>query len=460
MTSLCRLVAVGARTEMEETPFYEEDSWYDDDWDWEQSTEPEVTYREAITQLQNLIKDRADIRIDWDQRGRGPKGDARIVFAAGAVEHRVRFRFVGQLENFIRIISSTTLLEDHHGLWYPDEQMIAARLIGDYDQLHTVALRTLDPRLKDRIFVPDSPLGQEVSWALEQSGVFKADEPVTSLGSPPRTIRIRYASQDLRFLYGPHNRDVSSVAIELIGFAAADATEAEQVLLEYGTSYLFELARGTRISLRLWRSDYRLGSRRPPAVSGKVRFPQLRYDADPVELYAAGNSADRDPIERYLKYYQVLEFYMNKAAESIAAKQGAPVNKATSPLLRPPPDNLLRREQNKLDSVIYLALTPTQVMSLLGDKELFDTLSNPQIIQDVQPITADASRQPVKGDDYRLEISTRIYEIRNKIVHMKEGGSLHPLTPYSREARDLAADIRLVRFLAEHTMRYWARPFP
>jgi hypothetical protein len=121
---------------MEETPLYDEDPWYDDEWDWEQSTEPEVTYREAITQLQNLIKDRADIRIDWDQRGRGPKGDARIVFAAGIVEHRVRFRFVGQLENFIRIISSATLLEDRHGLWYPSEQMITARLIGDYDQLH------------------------------------------------------------------------------------------------------------------------------------------------------------------------------------------------------------------------------------------------------------------------------------------------------------------------------------
>ena len=46
---------------------------------------------------------------------------------------------------------------------------------------------------------------------------------------------------------------------------------------------------------------------------------------------------------------------------------------------------------------------------------------------------------------------------------MKEGGgrnSQRLLAPYSREARDLAADLRLTRFLAEHAMEYWATPLP
>jgi hypothetical protein len=80
-----------------------------------------------------------------------------------------------------------------------------------------------------------------------------------------------------------------------------DAAQAEKVLLEYGTSYLFNLGKATGVSLRLWRSEYRLGSRRRQAHSGKVRFPQHGYDAHPGELYAAGNSASRDPVERYLK---------------------------------------------------------------------------------------------------------------------------------------------------------------
>jgi hypothetical protein len=46
---------------------------------------------------------------------------------------------------------------------------------------------------------------------------------------------------------------------------------------------------------------------------------------------------------------------------------------------------------------------------------------------------------------------------------MKEGGgrsSQRLLAPYRREARDLAADLRLVRFLAEHIMEYWANTLP
>lgn len=113
--------------------------------------------------------------------------------------------------------------------------------------------------------------------------------------------------------------------------------------------------------------------------------------------------------------------------------------------------------------MISLAVTQAQTMNLLGDKELFAALSRPQVIQDVQALSAGASGQPVPGHDYRLEVSTRVYGIRNRIVHMKEGGgrnSQRLLAPYSREARDLAADLRLTRFLAEHAMEYWATPLP
>jgi hypothetical protein len=44
---------------------------------------------------------------------------------------------------------------------------------------------------------------------------------------------------------------------------------------------------------------------------------------------------------------------------------------------------------------------------------------------------------------------------------MKEGGGREGkalLAPYSREARDLTADLRLVRFLAEHAMERWSEP--
>ena len=151
---------------------------------------------------------------------------------------------------------------------------------------------------------------------------------------------------------------------------------------------------------------------------------------------------------------------MIKAADAVAASQGVTVDRAISPL-RPPPNNRLGVEQNKLDAVIDLALTQAQLMNLLSDRELFAPVSDSQVVQDVQALTADPSGQPDNGRDYRLEVSTRVYGIRNRIVHMKEGGGRNSqklLAPYSREARDLAADLRLARFLAEYTLEYWAIP--
>jgi hypothetical protein len=152
---------------------------------------------------------------------------------------------------------------------------------------------------------------------------------------------------------------------------------------------------------------------------------------------------------------------MTKAADSVAASQGVTVDRATSPLYRLPLTNRLGSEQNKLDAVISLAVTSAQIMHLLNDKELFAALSDPQVIHDVQALSADPSGQPTAGYGYRQQISTRVYDIRNRIVHMKEGGgrkNQQLLAPYSREARDLAADLRLVRFLAEHAMEHWSTP--
>lgn len=443
---------------------YEEDSWFDE-WDWESSTEPAITYKDAISRLQALIQGRADVRVEWEAGGRGPRDDARIVFAAatGTRELRVRVRSASQFDDFSRIVGSVSLLVDHHAAWYPGDQLIKARLVGDYDQFHAAVAQQLVPaQKKNRNFDPDSPLGADVAGMLASSGAFTVVEAAAGPGLQPRSIRLVRADDDLRLLYGPHTREVPAVAIELSGFAVSDATRAEEVLLEYGTAYLFEMAKATGVSLRLWRPEHRLGSQRRQPLSGKVRFPQLCYDAHPAELYSAGNSAARDPVERYLKFYQVLEFYMTRAADSVAASQGVVGSKATSPL-RQPPNNQLVSEQNKLDAVISLALTPGQVTRLFKDRELLAVLSNPGVIRDVETLTTDASGEPVAGYDYRKEVSTRVYAIRNRIVHMKEGGgkgSKRLLAPYSREARDLAADVRLIRFLAEHVMKYWSTTLP
>jgi hypothetical protein len=442
---------------VEDGPWYDEDPW--DDWDLEGADEPRITYKQAVESLRALTKDHADVRVEWNGR-RGPRSDARIVFngTAGSGGLRVRMRSAAQFEGLRRIITSATPLVGNLALWYQPEQIITARLVGDYDQFRAAVARKLAPR-ESRRFDPDGPLGRDVAGMLASVGAFSATEKVATSASDPRAIRLIAPNPDLRLLYGPHAPEVPSVAIELAGFSVPDPAHAAEVLQEFATAYLYKLGKATGVSLRLLQSENRIGSRKRPADSGDVRFPKRRYDQHPAELYAAGNSAARDPVERYLKYFQVLEFYMPKAANSVARAQNVSVEQATSPLRRPP--NRLGAERNKLDAVISEAVSPSQAASLLRDKDLFAVLSNPQVIQDAEVLIADVFGHPVTGHDYRLEISKRIYDVRTRIVHMKEGGGPDGkalLAPYGREARDLAADLRLVRFLAEHAMERWSEP--
>lgn len=371
----------------------------------------------------------------------------------------MRLRSATQLSDVTRVISSGTPLPGRHAVWYPQDNVIRARLVGDFDQFHGVLARNLLPQQKKAID-PDSALGRDLVGLLAEGGAFVVSETAAPGGVPGRTMRLVSVPLDLGLLYNARNGSGLSPALELSGVSALNAADAEQELINYGTSYLFGLGKGTGASLRLWNTEYRVGSRRGPSYSGKVRFPEREYDAHPAELYGAGNSLARDPVERYLKYYQVLEFYMDKAVASVVAAQGVTKpSQATSPFARPAGSDRLNSEKNQLDAVIDFAVTPAQLAGLLRDGDLFAALSSPQVIQDVQPLASGTSGGVRASYDYRRDVSTRVYGIRNRIVHMKEGGGRKGeplLAPYSREARDLAADLRLVRFLAEHAMERWS----
>jgi hypothetical protein len=73
--------------------------------------------------------------------------------ATGTGELRVRFRSASQLDDFTRIIDSASLLASRHAVWYPRDQVIMARLVGDYDQFHAALARVLVPTQKNRPFV-------------------------------------------------------------------------------------------------------------------------------------------------------------------------------------------------------------------------------------------------------------------------------------------------------------------
>ncbi|WP_143073542.1 hypothetical protein [Actinokineospora terrae] len=180
-------------------------------------------------------------------------------------------------------------------------------------------------------------------------------------------------------------------------------------------------------------------------------------------LYAKASEAGRDSLERYLKYYQVLEYFMPRASEDLKLAQNANSMRKT---LTPYPigdenrDNL-GIERNKLEAVIDAATTSVQVIGFLMGGPTLSVLSNARVLQDVHALPADPAGKIISGVIYQKEVAKRVYAIRCRIVHTKEefnNGHVGPLLPYGREARDLEPDIGLVRFLAERALQHWSQP--
>ncbi|MEJ2853372.1 MULTISPECIES: hypothetical protein [unclassified Saccharothrix] len=425
----------------------EQSRWIDDDDDWDDplwGDEPRKAYREAIQDLQVLLRARPDVHLDW-HGGRGTRGDARVVFldGAGAPKLRVRFRSASQLDALARVLGSGHPLPDHHGLWDESKKTIMARVVGDYDQLVLALARSMLPNVRRGDAVPGSPLGRDVLGLLSSEGAFATTDVVAGSKPAGRALRLMPATEELAALYPSRLRAAPPIALVMEGFEAADAGAAQNLLADYGDSYLHQVVRATGVSLRLWKANY--PSARHPARTGigKIRFPRERYDATPVALYAAANSTGRDPLERYLKYYQVLEFFMPRAAAHAAA-QGSPV----------------RSELDQLSVMAELAVTSAQLQGFLrGNVLLLRSLAEEKLIKDVPVLQADVNSHPVPGLDYRPDVAKRVYKIRCRIVHAKEGGGHNQaevIQPHSREARDMGADLQLIRFVAERVIQHWA----
>ncbi|GAA4532322.1 hypothetical protein [Amycolatopsis samaneae] len=409
----------------------EQPHWIGDEDD-RDAAPPPVTYPEAVQILQDLVRARRDVRLDW-YGGRGPRGDARLVFlaTAGIPEHRVRFGSPRQLPALTRVLGSARPLPAHQGLWHARERTITARIVGDYDELVVALARIMMPKAP----APDSPPGRDVRGRLASSGAFLTSE--TAAGPKPgrRTMRLVPAGDELTTLYPRRFRTAPALALALTGFTATDAAAAQETLVGYGSSYLHEVVRASGVSLRLWEAGHPADRGFPGSGAGKIAFPRERYDATAVALYADAGSSCRDPLEKYLKYYRILECYL-------------PGTGGARPL----------SEVDQLRALAELVVTPARLAGFLRGGGLLASLSDGSLVRDVPVLRADHGAQPVPGLDYRPGMAKRVHRIRGRIVPAGKGGRAGAIRPGGGEERGLGADLALIRFFAESAIGHWATP--
>jgi DNA-binding winged helix-turn-helix (wHTH) protein len=225
-------------------------------------------------------------------------------------------------------------------------------------------------------------------------------------------------------------------------------------LRELAVSGLFNISFATGVGLTMstsWeRSIYRLGRGR----AEEPQFPRRIYNKELTAYYQLALSSD-SPILAYLALYKVLEFFFTSASESVLHKRLADkiahpdfTHKSAGQLRQIA--SMVRKFDQKMDEQRMLA-------TVLEQNFMADEIST--WVTDVESAAGVYFTQPqtIFGQSMTLDINTegiysslatRIYFIRNALVHNKEG-ELARFTPFSGQEAALFKETPLLIFLAE-----------
>lgn len=196
-----------------------------------------------------------------------------------------------------------------------------------------------------------------------------------------------------------------------------------------------------------------------------VTIPGNSYSAEATSLYIYGRSATGLPLLQFLALYQVLEFFFPSYAreETIRRFQRRlkdptfdPTNTkqvATLVSFLNAEAKALQYEEEQLRATLAGSTDDLEIRTFIeASSPRKSFLSEKGNLKGVSPINLQRnSNIPA----LTTQVATRIYQIRNRIVHAKEdggprGGDL--LLPFGPETRLLGHDIALVKFLAQRAL--------
>ncbi len=232
-----------------------------------------------------------------------------------------------------------------------------------------------------------------------------------------------------------------------------------------------ERTRALQYELALTR-DFRPGPPRRDLADrrGPLRLPRNRYDPEPTALYRYARSAVGMPLLRFLAYYQVIEFYMPRFAQSEARSQlenvvkdpafdahdGRQIGRLLEVARRHVNSSGTRDERSQLRLTLRQCVDEAELAAYFdGDDDTRAFFANAR-----SPLTP-CSVSTRHSSDVRDQVADRVYDLRCKIVHTKDaqtGGAVELLLPNSPEAEQLDADIELLRFLASKVLVAASRP--
>lgn len=256
------------------------------------------------------------------------------------------------------------------------------------------------------------------------------------------------------------------LTLKISGIAASRHDDALALLEQISDSLFFQFDLVYDIPLRLRRRLRTIPQSRRIRLDENTpdpTIPRARYEHDPITLYFYARGSTEAPLLEFLAYYQTLEYFFPRYTHEERLRN------LKQELMDPrfnanDPSHLTRiisivgsrngwgvgTEREQLKATLRGCLT-------LDRMEEFITADADRCVHYGSPVIKSVSRINLKNKqvDLREQVADRVYDIRCRIVHTKDGGqnSSPPiLLPFGTETSSIRPDIELVRFLAQNVM--------
>lgn len=288
------------------------------------------------------------------------------------------------------------------------------------------------------------------------------------------TIEIGPPSRELIALVGNAQQEVrgtEGTAIKISGVGLASPGAAKRGLERYANALLFQF--DTKVQQPLV-----LSRRQPVRLSFPLTeasedldlvFPPSEFDHEPMALYWYGRGAHGLPLLEFFAYYQILEFYYDHYVDAEGRRRISQVLK--DPGFSPHDDRQVARvlraagrgsgsrrsERDQLLTTIRGCVDAAEIRRYLSedeDREKFFMEKDPKLTEKTVSVG-------VSDTELLPQLADRIYDLRCKIVHTKEGGQgegVKLLLPHSQEADRLKTDIDLLRLIARQAISAASKP--
>lgn len=279
----------------------------------------------------------------------------------------------------------------------------------------------------------------------------------------PKVV-IGYRSNEFGVLVGGPSFS-RGLSIKIFGGGFAGHDEALELLkkLAHSIGFQMDLALGSGFGLVQERIRRYIPRRRLVRALDEVKYPTHEYENAPMSLYWYARDARGLPLLRFLALYQCIEFFFPTYAETEAKRRVSLILK--DPSFRLDRDSDLARvltavrlgrsgfgdEKAQLKSVLDECIDPKALRDFIeSDQALSDHISNTTTKSKFHKIPV-ANREL----DLRMDVASRLYDIRCKIVHTKDEQSPHGrgmILPFTDEANSVEYDNVLVEFIAQRVL--------